>query len=111
MSRPLGRIESEHEGDVLRLRLLGEIDLSNVTTLQGQIEALIDDASPARVMVDLSEVDYIDSQGVMLLLEVATTLRARATRLELIAPAGSVAAQLLAISHVQDLPVEGLNGH
>jgi hypothetical protein len=47
----------------------------------------------------------------MLLLEVASTLRARRAPLELVAPPGSVAARLLAVSHVDDLPVRRLSGH
>ena len=109
MDGPLARIEVERVDDRLRLALVGEIDLSNAYALQAQIHAQIAELGPERVVIDLTDIEYIDSQGVMLLLEVANILRARGAALELVAPPGSVAAELLAISHV-DLPVRRLNG-
>ncbi len=109
MSGPLARIEVESVDNCLRLALRGEIDLSNAHALQTEIQTQLSELGPERVVIDLAEIDYIDSQGVMLLLEVASTLRARRTPFELVAPPGSVAGELLAISHV-DLPVQGLTG-
>jgi anti-sigma B factor antagonist len=109
MSEPLARIESESRDRTLQLTVSGEIDLSNAATLQAQIKAHIAEADPQRVIIDLSRVEYLDSQGMMLLLEIASTLLERETPLELVAPAGSVAADLLALSHLQDLPVERLS--
>lgn len=45
----------------------------------------------------------------MLLLEIAGTWLERETPLQLVAPPGSVAAHLLALYHLQDLPVERLS--
>jgi anti-sigma B factor antagonist len=104
------QVELETEGGCLRCRLLGEVDLTNAQALQAQIQAHILEVGPARVVMDLTDVEYIDSQGVRLLLEVVSTVRERHTPLELVAPAGSVAGELLAISHVDDLPVHRLNG-
>lgn len=104
MSRPLARVESESGDGCLRLRLVGEIDLSNAPGLQDQIQARVAETRPRRVVLDLSRVEYIDSQGMMLLLELDSSLRALGTRPELVAPSGGVAADLLALSHVQDLP-------
>jgi len=106
MNDPLGRIETDTEADGLRLSLFGEVDLSNAGTLLKQIRRLIVRAGPERVVIDLSGVEYIDSQGVMLLLEVASTLRETGTPLSLVAPAQSVAGELLALSHLTDLPVQ-----
>jgi anti-anti-sigma factor len=111
MGGPLARMEVERVDTRLRLALLGEIDLSNAYALQVQIKAQIAELGPERVVLDLTDVSYIDSQGMMLLLEVASTLRARRAPLELVAPPGSVAARLLAVSHVDDLPVRRLSGH
>ncbi|HEY2005572.1 MAG TPA: STAS domain-containing protein [Solirubrobacteraceae bacterium] len=109
MVAPLARIEVDSVGDCLRLALRGEVDLSNAHALQAEIQTQISELGPERVVIDLTDVDYIDSQGVMLLLEVASTLRARRAPFELVAPPGSVAGELLAISNV-DLPVQGLTG-
>jgi anti-anti-sigma factor len=67
---------------------------------------LIVDSGPERVVIDLAGVEYIDSQGVMLLLEVASTLHENKTPLSLVAPAQSVAGELLALSHLKHLPVQ-----
>jgi anti-anti-sigma factor len=108
MTDPLARVEVEPERDGLRISLFGEIDLSNAQSLLEQLRGVIADAAPDRVLIDLTGVEYIDSQGVMLLLEVASTLRGTQTPLRLLAPAGSAAGQVLDISHLNDLPVERL---
>jgi anti-sigma B factor antagonist len=111
MGGPLARMEVESVNKRLRLALVGEVDLSNAYALRSQIQAQIAELGPERVVIDLTGVNYMDSQGVMLLLEVASTLRARRAPLELVAPPGSVAAKLLAVSHVEDLPVQRLSDH
>jgi hypothetical protein len=63
MNDPLGRIETHTEPDGLRLSLLGEVDLSNAQTLLKQIRWVIRDARPEPVVIDLTGVEYIDSQG------------------------------------------------
>jgi anti-anti-sigma factor len=80
--------------------------LSNAQTLLKQIRRVILSARPQRVVIDLTGVEYIDSQGVMLLLEVASTLHENGTLLSLVAPAQSAAGELLALSHLQDLPAQ-----
>jgi anti-sigma B factor antagonist len=106
MNEPLGRIETETGSEGLRLSLSGEVDLSNAQGLLNQLRRVIADAQPERVVIDLTGVEYIDSQGVMLLLEVASTLRDTETPLSLLAPAHSVAGELLALSPLKDLPAQ-----
>lgn len=106
MNEPLARIETDAEPDGLRLSVFGEVDLSNAQTLLKQIRRLILGARPERLVIDLSGVEYIDSQGVMLLLEVASTLRETGTPLSLVAPPHSVAGELLALAHLKDLPAQ-----
>jgi anti-anti-sigma factor len=52
------------------IKLTGEIDMSNVDALRGEIEPVLQKASK-RVDFDLSELDFMDSSGIALLLRVA----------------------------------------
>jgi anti-sigma B factor antagonist len=52
------------------IKLSGEIDMSNVDSLRGAIEPVLD-KSPTRVDFDLSSLDFMDSSGIALLLRVA----------------------------------------
>src|SRR4051812_2055422 len=64
-----------HDGAVV-VRLGGELDLYNAAVVR---EALADVAErkPARVVVDLSEVDFIDSTALGVLIEARTKLQNR----------------------------------
>ena len=63
----------EQQGDACVVKLGGELDLYNAP----QVRRALTDAcadSPARVVVDLSEVDFIDSTALGLLIEARTRL-------------------------------------
>jgi anti-anti-sigma factor len=53
------RIESEHSGDTLHLRLEGELDLAGVSQLEQELEGRTD--SEGTVVVDLRGIEFIDS--------------------------------------------------
>jgi anti-anti-sigma factor len=81
----LALIETEDRGQSFVLRLRGEIDISNARDLF----AAIDDAIPngtATIVVDVSEVTYLDSAGVKLLVQLADRLRIRRRELRLVVP-------------------------
>lgn len=63
----------ERQGDACVVRLAGELDLYNAPQVR---QALSDAASdsPARVVVDLSEVEFIDSTALGVLIEARTRL-------------------------------------
>jgi anti-sigma B factor antagonist len=66
-------------------RLMGEIDLSNA----GGLRTAITDATPNEalgVVLDLTDVDYIDSTGIHLLYRLGESLRARGQALRLVIP-------------------------
>jgi len=52
------------------IKLSGEIDMSNVDSLRGAIDPVLD-VGPARVDFDLSALEFMDSSGIALLLRVA----------------------------------------
>ena len=66
----------ERQGDACVVRLGGELDLYNAHQVrQGLVDAASDSAS--RVVVDLSEVDFMDSTALGVLIEARTRLKNR----------------------------------
>lgn len=63
-------------GDAVVVRLGGELDLSNAAAVR---QALLDavDGTPGRVVVDLAQVDFMDSTALAALLEARARLRER----------------------------------
>jgi anti-sigma B factor antagonist len=72
-------------GGVPVIKLSGEIDMSNVELLRTSIEPAITRA-PDRVIFDLSALEFMDSSGIALLLNVA----AAATAVEIRQPSAIV---------------------
>jgi anti-anti-sigma factor len=100
MSDKMISIDQERRGGWLLLRLSGEIDLSNADGLRERIEfATVGDVS---VIVDLAEVEYIDSQGLRLLTGLAGTLAARGAALRLVAPPAGFARGVLDLARIGD---------
>jgi anti-sigma B factor antagonist len=52
------------QGDVLALTLRGEIDFTNAAATTETIRAAVARQRPARVRVDLTEVTFLDSSGI-----------------------------------------------
>ncbi len=53
------------EGDVVRLSLHGELDLSNAKTLEKSLQEVL--ASGRHVLIDLAKLEFLDSTGINLL--------------------------------------------
>ena len=84
----LAELAIVRDGGVLLASLSGEVDLSNAS----DIERTIMDAVPntaSGMLLDLSDVTYIDSAGVRLLLALADRFRWRAQELGLVVPEDS----------------------
>ena len=60
--------EAECSGGLLAVRILGEIDHHSALSLRQGIDALISEARPERLILDLSRVDFMDSSGLGLIL-------------------------------------------
>src|SRR5689334_10854865 len=63
----------EKQGDAYVVRLAGELDLYNAPQVRQALAGASDD-SPARIVVDLSEVEFIDSTALGVLIEARTRL-------------------------------------
>lgn len=91
---PLARMDVSRAGDVVVVRVAGDVDLSNSSELR---RALADATTPdsTGLAVDMSEVGYVDSTGLTVLAELARDLGVRRQRLAVVAPEGSGIRRLL----------------
>jgi anti-anti-sigma factor len=80
--RPL-ELDSEVEGDTVRVRLGGELDL----TTAGEAERFLQEIEreePATVILDLSALRFLDSTGLRLIIAADTRARREGRRLRLV---------------------------
>jgi anti-anti-sigma factor len=80
--------------------LSGEIDLSNAKELESQIENAVPNTARGMVL-DLSELRYLDSSGIRLLLSLAGRLRWRGQELILAAPPASRCRHVLSLAGIE----------
>jgi anti-anti-sigma factor len=87
MVRPIrAEIREETSGEHVTLTIEGELDLGSVPLLAQQIEAQTDSGETKVVTLDLSDVTFMDSSGLRMLIEVNDRAQREAWRLSLIAP-------------------------
>jgi anti-sigma B factor antagonist len=84
-------------------RLAGGIDLANARELETRLLDRVGDADG--LVLDLTEVRYLDSAGLGMIDRLARALAARQRRLALVAPEGSVAHGVLRIAQLAGVPV------
>jgi anti-sigma B factor antagonist len=58
-------------GDVLVIRITGEVDMSNVDALRDKTDTMVP-AGTGRVVFDLGELEFMDSSGLSLLVDIAS---------------------------------------
>ena len=90
----LATVTSDLDGDHLSVALAGEIDLSNADDVQSQILELTSNQL-MHVLVDLSELEYLDSAGLRMLFRLAGRLSVSQIGLELLVPEGSPAREMI----------------
>jgi anti-anti-sigma factor len=106
MNGELLRIEQDRRDGRLTLHLRGEVDLSNVEWLERQLDVAVSGCD--HVVIDLSEIEYIDSQGLRLMKQLSDRLSGESTTLQLIAPPGKFARGVLELT-LLDKDVEVLD--
>lgn len=74
-------IVESHEGDGLRLRLTGELDITSVPVLEDRLSR--SRTNGVAVRLDLSELDFIDSSGLHALIRAMNEASADGWRLEI----------------------------
>jgi anti-anti-sigma factor len=94
-------VRSDRRGDTHTIALSGEMDLSNAGEVEREL--LHAEATDARtIVVDLSELTFMDSTGIRLLIAADARSRADSCRLSLIRPPAAVA-RVLCIAGVDEL--------
>ena len=79
-------IEIRPHGPELRLCIRGELDMATAPRIQ-EVVPLVEEHAPKKVVLDLSQLDFIDSQGTRALIAVAERVRDRfALRVENLPP-------------------------
>lgn len=68
------KLETERSGDVLRIRLEGELDMSVAVQLREALHAELE-SSPSSVVIDLSGVPFIDSSIIATLVDALKIVR------------------------------------
>lgn len=84
-----GGVEVERDGDLTRLLVTGDLDLSTVARGRLAIERACERA-PGKLVIDLSALEFVDSHGLQLLVATERILAAEGWDLALVPPAGHV---------------------
>jgi anti-anti-sigma factor len=80
----LASVTATDHGASLVLTISGEVDISNIDSIAEAIYALPN--TEEGLLIDLSEVSYLDSSAVSLLHDLAMRLRSRAQRMIVVSP-------------------------
>ena len=97
----LADVQLNEEGNVVIATVTGELDISNVNGIEQAI--LVATSNRAElVLLDLSEVDYLDSAGIHLVYRLRERLQSRGQALRLILAEDSPAADALRLAGVMN---------
>lgn len=94
-------VHSEREGDVHTIRLSGELDLATADDVQRELER-VEATEADSIVIDLSELTFMDSTGVRLLVTAHARARADSNRLTLLR-GGRAVQRILQLSGVEAL--------
>jgi anti-anti-sigma factor len=89
--------------EALVARPRGDIDMAVTPGLRSELVAAVAEHGAACLVVDLGEVDYIDSSGIELLFRLHGALAAEDAALKVVAPPASRAARLLGLVALEDV--------
>ena len=98
---PMADVRFEREEETVIAVVTGEVDMSNAATVRQQIAESVTPDDDA-VIVDLSELSFIDSAGLHSLIELGTVLDERRQKLLLCLPPGSTirrAIEIIGLPH------------
>ena len=102
MISPIGIRVRDREGVPL-VSLEGEIDIANAAELQDRLLPLLSSNSPPGLIVNLSDVTFIDSRGVHVIFELAKRMSIRHQQLRLVVPRAALIRRILLLIHKDDL--------
>jgi anti-sigma B factor antagonist len=95
------KVTTRSQGDHTVISVAGEIDLYTAPRLQSELMTALT-ASPARLIVDMSRVDFCDSTGINVLLAAHRQARERGGELQLAGP-GSATRKVLQVTGLESV--------
>lgn len=102
MTGPLARVAVDRRADGRTVvTVAGEIDLTNADQVDRQLGLAADGS--AELVVDLTDVTYLDSQGVRILQHLAQRQRSGALRVTVITGRHGIVRELLEITRLGDV--------
>ena len=96
MKNGLVGLDIEEMGDVVVAHVTGELDIAGAPHAGERIAAAVP-TSARGLVVDMSELDFIDSSGVAMLFGLVRRLSSRRQQLRVVAPKGKPVARVLEI--------------
>jgi anti-anti-sigma factor len=98
----LARLRTETRRTIVLATLSGEVDLSNAPGLATELTAAVPNTA-LELVLDLSEVSYLDSAGVSMLFALSRQLQARQQKLHLVVPPAARIARLLTVTGIETI--------
>jgi anti-anti-sigma factor len=99
MRGPLADLRFEEVGDVVVGRVAGEVESVNAEELSTALATRLT-SEAAGLVIDLSQVTYLDSAGIELLFDLARRLRTHRQRLRLVVPADAPMRRVLELCDI-----------
>lgn len=99
---PQNPVELTRYNDWLVAAWLGDIDMSNASSVQQRTVGALDNTDKG-LTVDLSRVSYLDSAGIRALITIRRLLAQRQQRLNAVVPDGSLITKALEVAGVPKL--------
>jgi anti-anti-sigma factor len=93
----VNEVAFDRRDEILLARLRGEIDIASAQRLQDAILAETRSAEETALVVDLSQVSFLDSSGVRLLFRVHRAMIEQGRPMALVVPDGTPVASVLSI--------------
>jgi anti-anti-sigma factor len=92
----LAKLEVEQRGEVVVARVTGELDVSRAPRMGDEILDAVP-TSAVGLVVDFSDLEFIDSSGIAMMFGLARKLSARRQELRVVSPRGEPVARVLEI--------------
>ena len=93
-------VRTSLDSDVLSVEAVGEVDMSTAPRLLATVDAVSDTAR--LVVIDLTEVSFLDSSGLNTLVKAQRRLSTRGIGLRIVVPADHAVRRVFEIAHLED---------
>ena len=93
-------MDLSRQGNCVIASAVGEIDLATAPALVDSIESELGRSAPGRVVIDLSEVRFLDSSGLNALVRLQRVLEERSIGMRLIIPSDRIVRQVFEITRL-----------